>query len=160
MMNRRIFIAALAGGAACPLLAYAQQTGHIPRIGVLRFGPAAAYQGRMEALRTGLRQLGYVEGRSIAIEFRGAETLGELQERAAEYVRLNVDVIFATSSTEVDAARQATTTIPIVFATHADPVGVGHVSSLAQPGGNITGLSMLLTEMVAKMLQTGPIRRS
>ena len=67
---------------------------------------------------------------------------------------MNVDVIFATSSTEVEAARQATKTIPIVFATHADPVGVGHVASLARPGGNITGLSMLLTELVAKELET------
>jgi putative ABC transport system substrate-binding protein len=72
---------------------------------------------------------------------------------AADLVRLNVDVIFATSSTEVEAARGATKTIPIVFATHADPVGVGHVVSLARPGGNTTGLSMLLTELVAKELE-------
>jgi putative ABC transport system substrate-binding protein len=153
-MNRRKILALLGGAAASwPLLAHAQDTAHIRRIGVLRFGPAAAYQDRLEALRAGLRQLGYVEGRTIAIEFRGAESAEQLRERAAEFVRMNVDVIFATSSTEVEAARQATTTIPIVFATHADPVGVGHVGSLAQPGGNITGLSMLLTEMVAKELE-------
>ena len=94
---------------------------------------------RVEALRTGLRALGYVEGKNIVIEFRWAETVDQLSELAAELVRMNVDVIFATSSTEVEAVRQATKTIPIVFATHADPVGLGHVASLARPGGNITG---------------------
>ena len=88
-----------------------------------------------------MRDLGYVEGKNIVIEFRWAETVDQLPELAAELVRMNVDVIFAPSSTQVEAARQATKTIPIVFATHADPVGVGHVASLARPGGNITGLS-------------------
>jgi putative ABC transport system substrate-binding protein len=125
----------------------------IPRIGILRFGPAAAYVDRVEALRSGLRQLGYVEGKNIVIEFRWAETIDQLRELAAELVHMNVEIIFATSSTEVEAARQATKAIPIVFATHADPVGVGHVASLARPGGNITGLSMLLTELVAKELE-------
>jgi putative ABC transport system substrate-binding protein len=87
------------------------------------------------------------------MEFRWAATGDQLSEMAAELVRLHVDVIFATSSTEVEAARQATTTIPIVFATHADPVSLGHVASLAQPGGNLTGLSMLYTELVAKGLE-------
>jgi putative ABC transport system substrate-binding protein len=101
----------------------------------------------------GLRDLGYVEGKDITIAFRSAETTERLPEVAADLVRLNVDVVFATSSTEVDAARRATKTIPIVFATHADPVGVGHVACLARPGGNITGLSMLLTELAAKELE-------
>jgi hypothetical protein len=101
----------------------------------------------------GLRDLGYVEGKNITIAFRSAETTNRLPEVAADLVRLNVDVIFATSSTEVEAARRATKTIPIVFATHADPESVGHVASLARPGGNITGLSMLLTELVAKQLE-------
>jgi putative ABC transport system substrate-binding protein len=129
------------------------QAANIPRIGILRFGPAAAYADRVEALRSGLRQLGHVEGNTFVIEFRGAETLDRLRASAAELVRMNVAVIFATSSTEVEAARQATKTIPIVFATHADPVGVGHVASLSRPGGNITGLSMLLTELLAKELE-------
>ena len=100
---------------------------------------------RVEALRAGLRDLGYLEGKNIVIDFRWAEVVGRLRELAAELVRENVDVIFATSSTEVEAARQATTTIPIVFSTHFDPVGTGHVSSLARPGGNITGLAALST---------------
>jgi putative ABC transport system substrate-binding protein len=150
--RRREFVALAASAAAWPFAAHAQQTG-IPRIGVLRFGSAAANLDRVEALRAGLRQLAYEEGRNIVIEFRWGETAEQLRAFAAELARMNVDVIFATSSTEVEAARQATKTIPIVFATHADPVGVGHVSSLAHPGGNVTGLSMLLTEMVAKELE-------
>src|ERR1700730_5334564 len=79
--------------------------------------------------------------------------IDQLSELATELVRMNVDVIFAPSSTEVEVARLATNAIPIVFATHADPVGLGHVASLARPGGNITGLSMLLTELAAKELE-------
>ena len=105
---------------------------------------------RVEALRTGLRELGYVEGKNAVIEFRWADGGAQMRELAAELVLLNVDVIFATSSTEVEAARQATRTIPIVFATHADPVGVGHVASLPRPGGNATGLSVLQTDLTAK----------
>jgi putative ABC transport system substrate-binding protein len=131
----------------------AQPPGKVARLGLLRFGPASAYAGRVEALRTGLRDLGYVEGKNLVIEFRWAATVDQLSELAAELVRLQVDVIFATSSTEVEPARQATKTIPIVFATHADPVGLGHVASLAQPGGNITGLSSFLTEPVTKALE-------
>ena len=133
--------------------ARAQQPGKVARLGVLRFGPASAYAGRVEALRTGLRELGYVEGKNIVIEFRWAETGDQLSERAAELVRMNVDVIFATSSTEVEAVRRATKTIPIVFATHADPVALGHVASLARPAGNITGLSMVFTDLVVKELE-------
>jgi putative ABC transport system substrate-binding protein len=153
-MKRREFIMLLGGAAvAWPVAVRAQQPSNIPRVGVLRFGPAAAYVDRVEALRSGLRQLGYVEGKNIAIEYVWTETADRLDERAAELVRMNVDIIFATSSTEVEAARKATMTVPIVFATYADPVGVGHVANLAQPGGNITGLSMLLTELVAKELE-------
>jgi len=108
---------------------------------------------RVEALRMGLRDLGYVEGKNIAIAFRAAETAERLPEAAAELVRLKVDVIFATSSTEVEAARRATKAIPIVFATHADPVSLGHVASLARPGGNATGLSAQVTEVVVKDLE-------
>jgi putative ABC transport system substrate-binding protein len=104
------------------------------------------------ALREGLRELGYVEGKNITIEFRWAETIDELRERAAELVRMNVDVIFATSSTEVGAAKEVTKAIPIVFATHADPIGTGHVTSLPRPGGNITGLSVMQSDLTAKAL--------
>jgi putative ABC transport system substrate-binding protein len=131
----------------------AETRANVRQIGYLMSGPPASWANRLEALRTGLRDLGYIEGKNIAIAVRSAESADRLPQAAAELVRLNVDVIFATSSTEVEAARRATKTIPIVFATHADPVGVGHVTSLARPGGNITGLSMILTELVAKELE-------
>ena len=153
-MRRREFIAGIAGAAAAwPLAARAQQSANVPRIGFLRLGPTSSHASRVEALRTGLRELGYVEGKNIAIEFRWAETVEQLSEFAAELVRMNVSIIFATSSTEVGIVQQLTKTIPIVFATHADPIGVGHVASLSRPGGNITGLSMLMTEMSAKALE-------
>jgi len=153
-MRRREFITLLSGAAvAWPLTARAQQPSKIPRIGFLRFGSASAHAGRVEALRAGLRQLGYVEGKNIVIEFRWPERVDQLPEFAAELVGMNVDVIFAMSSTEVEAVRQATKTIPIVFALHADPVGLGHVASLARPGGNITGLTIVLTDLVAKELE-------
>ena len=87
------------------------------------------------------------------IEFRWADTVDQLPELAAELVRMKVDLIIAPASTEVEPARQATKTIPIVFAQHADPVGLGHVASLARPGGNITGVSMVMTELATKALQ-------
>src|SRR6266481_981224 len=154
-MKRRDFIALLGGGAvAWPLAVHAQQqSAKIARIGYLTFGTAAAAAPRVDAMRAGLRDLGYVEGKNILIEFRWAERVELLHELAAELAHSNVDIIFATSSTEVEPARQATKTIPIVFATHADPVGIGHVASLARPGGNITGLTMLLTDLVAKQLE-------
>jgi putative ABC transport system substrate-binding protein len=151
-MKRREFITLLGNAAAWPLSAHAQQAAKIPRIGYLGLGPAAG-DSRVEALRAGLRDLGYVEGKNITIEFRGSEKVEQLSQLAAELVDMNVNIIFAPSSTQVDAARQATKTIPIVFATHADPVGLGHVASLRRPGGNITGLSELLTELAAKELE-------
>jgi putative ABC transport system substrate-binding protein len=99
-----------------------------------------------------LRDLGYVEGKNITIDFRWAESVSQLPELAAELVKLNVDLIFASSSTQVGPALSATRTIPIIFANHADPIGTGHVASLARPGGNATGLSMLLTDLVGKEL--------
>jgi putative ABC transport system substrate-binding protein len=101
----------------------------------------------------GLRALGYIEGKNLVIEFRWAETVEQLQEAAAELVRMNVEVIFAISSTETERARQATNTIPIVFATHADPIGLGHVASLPRPGGNITGLTVVQTEFTEKDME-------
>src|SRR5215207_574560 len=119
----------------------AQQGVKIARLGFLGPGPASNFAPRVEALRGGLRDLGYVEGKNLVIEFRWFDRVAELPELAAELVRQNVDVVFASSSTEVGALAQVTTTTPVVFATHADPVGVGHVASLAKPGGNITGLT-------------------
>jgi putative ABC transport system substrate-binding protein len=153
LMRRREFITLLGGAVAWPLPLRAQQSAKVPRIGFLVFGPASAYAGRVEALRAGLRQLGYVEGKNIVIEFQFAETADQLPELAAELVRMNADVIFAMSSTEVEATRQVTKSIPIVFATHADPVGLGHVASLPRPSGNITGLTVLQTDLTAKALE-------
>jgi putative ABC transport system substrate-binding protein len=153
-MIRRAFITLLGGvAAAWPLRLSAQQPGKAPRVGYLGFGPASAYGTRVEALWAGLRELGYDEGKNIVIEFRWAERVDQLPELAAELVRMKVDVIFASSSTLVEPARQATQTIPIVFSNHADPVGIWHVASLARPGANITGLSMLLTDLAAKELE-------
>jgi putative ABC transport system substrate-binding protein len=152
-MRRRDFIT-LVGGAAMPLplAVRAQQRTHIPKIGYLGLGPASGSADRVEALQQGLRDLGYVDGRNIVIEFRWTDNVDSLPTLAADFVRENVDIIFANSSTLVEPARQATKTIPIVFAVHADPVGMGHVASLAHPGGNITGLTMLLTDIAAKEL--------
>ena len=149
--RRRQFITLAAGAAAAwPLVARAQPRARPPRIGFLglAFEPTAG-----EWLGAGLRDLGYIEGTNIIIEWQWAQNVDELPALVAELVRMDVDVIFAPSSTFVEAARQATTTIPIVFAVHADPVGLGHVAALARPGGNVTGTSMLLTELAAKGLE-------
>jgi putative tryptophan/tyrosine transport system substrate-binding protein len=100
-----------------------------------------------------LRDLGYVEGQNIKIEFRWASTVDEMPTLAKELVQMNVDAILAPASTQVAPARQATKTIPIIFAQHADPVGTGDVASLSHPGGNVTGVSMVLTELAAKGLE-------
>jgi putative tryptophan/tyrosine transport system substrate-binding protein len=153
-VKRRNFITLLAGAvAAWPLAAHAQQAAKVARIGFLGLAPAAAWAAPIEALRTRLHDLGYVEGKNIIIEWKWAENVNQLSELATQLVGMNVDVIFAYSSTEVEAARRATRTIPIVFAVHADPVGLGHVTNLPRPGGNITGLSDLLTDLVAKQLE-------
>ncbi len=152
--KRRELIALLGGTIAWPLFAHAQPATKVWLIGYLGFGIATANADRVEALRAGLRDLGYVEGRNLVIEFRWSDTVEEqMHEAAAELVRINVDIIFATSSTEVEPARRATKTIPIVFATHADPVSVGHVESLPRPGGNATGLVDIQTEITAKRLE-------
>ena len=145
----------LAGGAVAgsPLAAWAQQAGKLYRIGFLWDGPAV-FPDAIEAFRAGLRDLGYVEGRNIAIEYRWAEGKPErMREFAEELVRLKVDVIMAPSSNYTAVAKQATSTIPIIFMSHAEPVGTGHVASLARPGGNITGLSLMMTETSVKGLE-------
>ena len=131
-MKRRAFIAGLGGAAAWPMVARAQQHPKVPRIGFL--GLAPEFSG-VDALQAGLRDLGYVDGSSVQIDWRWAERVDQLPELAAELVRMNVDLIVAPSSTFVEAARQATKTIPIVFTVHADPVGLGHAASLARPAG-------------------------
>jgi putative tryptophan/tyrosine transport system substrate-binding protein len=153
-MRRREFVTLLGGVLATwPVVARAQHPARVFRIGFLGFGNASTWANRVEALRGGLRDLGYIDGKNIVIEFRWTETIEQLPELATELVRMNVDVIFAPSSTEVEVARQVTNAIPIVFATHADPVGLGHVASLSRPGGNITGLSGLGADLAVKALE-------
>ena len=134
--------------------AEAQQPAKIPRIGLLSAVPLSSMSARVEAFRQGLRELGYVEGQNIAIEYRFAEgKLDQVSHNAAELVRLKVDAIVTAGATDTRAAKQATSTIPIVMAFDSDPVGSGFVASLARPGGNITGLSSLTPEITGKQLE-------
>jgi putative tryptophan/tyrosine transport system substrate-binding protein len=153
-VKRREFITLLGGAAvAWPLAASAQQPGKLPTIGFLN-GATPSTQGQwVAALVQRLRELGWIEGRTIAIEYRWAEGRFErFAEIAAEFVRLKVDVI-VTAGPPVFAAKQATSVIPIVFATVADPLGSGLVASLARPGGNVTGLSLTSPELASKRLE-------
>jgi putative ABC transport system substrate-binding protein len=152
--TRRAFIGTLAGAVlATPLAAEAQQVAKIARIGYLSPNLAASPHLR-EAFLQGLRDLGYVEGRNVVIEIRSAEGKFErLPALAAELVALKVDVILATGTPASLAAEQATRTLPIVFVAAADPVTSGFVTSLARPGGNITGLFNLAPELVGKCLE-------
>jgi ABC-type uncharacterized transport system substrate-binding protein len=137
-------ITLLLGGLFSPVAAEAQQAAKAARIGYLANLPPAAYPHLHEAFLQGLRDLGYVEGRNLVIEYRFAEGKFErFPALAAELVALRVDVIVAANSLAVLPAKQATKTIPIVFTVAADPVGSGLVTSLARPGGNVTGLSFL-----------------
>ena len=148
-----IFILA-SGLLAAPLPAAAQQPAKVARMGFLGIVPPSATPHLVEAFRRGLRDLCYVEGQNVVIELRWAEgRLERLSDLAAELVRLKVDVIQTHATPGALAAKQATTTIPIVMAVAADPVGSGLVASLARPGGNITGLSLLAPELAGKRLQ-------
>ncbi len=132
----------------------AQQPTKISRIGFQSAASPSANAARIEAFRQGLRDLGYVEGKNIVIEYRYAEgKLDRLHEFAAEFVRLKVDIIVAAAPSSTRAAKEATSTIPIVMAFDTDPVGNGFVASLARPGGNITGLSTLAPEISGKQLE-------
>jgi putative tryptophan/tyrosine transport system substrate-binding protein len=134
--------------------AHAQQPTKIPRIGFLTGISAAGSAARVEAFRQGLRELGYVEGKNIVIEYRYADgKLDRLSELADELVRLEVNVIVTGGSAATRPARAATVTIPIVMGQDSDPVGSGFVASLARPGGNITGLSNLAPEISGKRLE-------
>jgi len=142
------------GLVLAPLAADAQQVAKVPRIGFLD-GHSPRKGGNIDAFREGMRKLGYIEGQSIVIEWRWAEgSLERLPALAAELVRLKVDVIVASSGTPATvAAKNATTTIPIVFTSVGDPVAQGLVASLARPGGNLTGLAVMSTELIAKCLE-------
>jgi putative tryptophan/tyrosine transport system substrate-binding protein len=156
LLRRREFIAGLGGVAAWPVCGSAQQSKKLSTIGILTIGTQAS-SGRpglpVDSFVRGLRELGWIEGENIRVELAAAPRVELLPELAAELVRMQVDVIFASSSTFVEAALRATKTIPIVFSAHNDPIGVGHVASLAHPGGNVTGLSQLQTELVTKELE-------
>jgi putative ABC transport system substrate-binding protein len=151
-MNRRLFGLVTLLFLAVSALAEAQQPAKVPRIG--RLGGGTLSSPRINAFLQALRELGYVEGKNIVIEWRSAEeNFDRLPALAAELVRLKVDVIVTTSPTGTRAAKQATATIPIVMTNDSDPVGIGFVASLARPGGNITGLSTLAPELSGKRLE-------
>ncbi|TMJ79291.1 MAG: ABC transporter substrate-binding protein, partial [Alphaproteobacteria bacterium] len=152
-MRRREVMLLLGGAMTAPLTALAQQAGKVYRVAFLGDSPTV-YPDAIDALRQGLRDLGYVEGRNIAIEYRWAQGKPErMRELAEELARLKVDVIIVPGSIYTEAAKRATSTIPIVFLGHADPVATGHATSLARPGGNITGISIMLTEASIKSLE-------
>jgi putative ABC transport system substrate-binding protein len=155
-VRRREFIAALGGAAAAflPLAARAQQAARLPIIGYLGSSTALAQSQWTAAFVQRLRELGWMEGRNIAIEYRWAEGRSErFGEIAAEFVRLKVDVIVTAGTAPALATKRATSTMPIVFPLAGDPVGNGLVVSLARPGGNITGLSLQTTDIGAKRLE-------
>jgi putative tryptophan/tyrosine transport system substrate-binding protein len=153
-MNRRTFLCGLTlGTLTAPLAVEAQQPARLPRVGYLTFGTQASTEEDVEALRQGLREHGYVEGKTIAIEYRFADGREErLPVLAAELVGLKVDLIFAPGPA-LPAAMNATKTIPIVFTAIADPVGYGLVPNLARPGGHITGVSYMGVELNPKRLE-------
>ena len=150
--RRKLVIVLGAGALAAPFGVFAQSSGKVWRIGVLASSSSPTQFD--EAFRDELRILGYIEGRNLSIEYRGsAGDDARLPELAAELVQLKVDVILTNSGLPPAAAKRATSTIPIVTAATADPVGQGLVASLARPGGNLTGLSMLSTDLTEKRVQ-------
>jgi ABC-type uncharacterized transport system substrate-binding protein len=152
-MRRRDFVAVVGGAVAWPVTARAQQVRRLPTIGFLGESSAGALSQRIAALVQRLHELGWFEGRTVAIEYRWGEGRNDrFAEIAAEFVRLKVDIIVTSGTPAVLAAKQATTTIPIVIANAGDPVATGMVASLAWPGGNITGLSLQANELTGKRL--------
>ena len=152
-MERRRFIEVIAGGfVAAPLAVEAQQAGKVPRIAYIRAeAPPAA---DVEAFRQGLREHGYFEGKNIVVEYRWADGNDQrLRAIVADLIRVKVDLIVASAPAAARAAKEATTTIPIVMVLVADPVAFGFVASLARPGGNVTGFAFLLPELSGKRLQ-------
>jgi ABC-type uncharacterized transport system substrate-binding protein len=153
-MKRREFIMLLGSAPAWPLAARAQQAAKLPTIGFLGSSTPSAMSQWVAAFVQRLRELGWIEGRTVAIEYRWAEGHNSrAAEIAAEFVRLKVDVIVTYSTSPVLAAKQATSVIPIVFAAATDAVGAGLVANLARPGGNVTGLSLQQTDVAGKRLE-------
>jgi putative tryptophan/tyrosine transport system substrate-binding protein len=152
-LNRRAFITLLGGAASASPVA-AQQPGKIARIGFLGPNSASSWGSRLEAFRSGLRDHGYEEGKNTVIEFRWAEdNYDRLSELAAELVRLNVDVLVTYGTPGTLAAKRATATTPIVMAYIGDALATGIIASLARPGGNVTGSTYFLSELMAKRLE-------
>jgi putative tryptophan/tyrosine transport system substrate-binding protein len=155
-MKKAILLSILVVAAqlAVAVIAEAQQPGKIPRIGFQTDAPYSTLTARIEGFRQGLRELGYIEGKNIIIEWRSAEGKPERRsEIATELIRLNVDVIVSGGATITRTLREATSTVPIVMGQDTDPVGNGFVASLAKPGGNITGLAALAPETSGKQLE-------
>ena len=154
MISRRTFLAVVTGVLlGVPLAAWAQQAGKVYRIGFVWDSPTV-WPHALEAFRQGLRDLGWVEGQNIIVEYRWAEGRFErLPSLMDELIRLKVDLIVAPTSIYTGAAKQATSTIPIVFVSHADPIGSGHVATLARPGSNATGLTIIMSETMSKSLE-------
>src|SRR5437660_7070332 len=152
-MDRRMFIGGVAGGLfATPLPAPAQQAGKVYRIGILEAIPAAQNAANLDALRNGLRELGYVEGRNLVIEYRSADGRAErFPDLASELVRLKVDLIVTRGTPAAIAAKNATETIPVVMATMGGPGAI--VATFAHPGGNITGVTTFSTELTGKRIE-------
>ena len=152
-MRRREFIKVFFGSAVWPLAARAQQAARLPTIGYMGAGSQATWSTWTAAFVKRMRELGWIEGRTVTIEYRWAEGRRErFDEIAAEFVRLKVDVIVTVGSA-VPAVTKATSTIPIVFAIAVDPVGTGMVASLARPGGNVTGLTNQAAELPSKRIE-------
>ena len=152
-LQRREFIALLGGAAAWPVTARAQQPGKRPIIGFLGDSTPVGESERAAAFARRLHDLGWIEGRTIAIEYRWADGRSErLAEIAAEFAQLKVDIIVTAGTPAVMAAKQAAPVVPIVFAAAGDPVGAGLVTTLARPGGNVTGLSVLSVDLAGKRI--------
>ena len=163
MSKKVIWVALSAMLLALSFAAVAQQSGKLPRIGLLFTGESSPPSPNVEAFRQGLRDLGYVEGKNIVLEYRYAEgKIERLPHLAEELVRLPVDVIVTATSPAIHAAKRATDTIPIVFAVSGNPMATGYVASLARPGGNVTGLSVMDYELSGKRLEllTEALRRA
>jgi putative ABC transport system substrate-binding protein len=153
-LKRRDFITLLGGAAAWPLAARAQEPRRLPTIGFLGPNTRSVDSQRLAAFVERLRELGWTENRTVAIDYRWGEGRDErFAQFAAEFVRRNVDVIVTGGTASVIAVKQATSTIPIVFGVAGDPVATGLVVSLAKPGGNVTGLSNQVTDTAAKRLE-------
>ena len=151
MDRRRFLLASLAWALAPPIAAEAQQGGKVYRIGFLRNGPPP--KTFIEGFRQGLRELGYVESQNITIEYGVTRTADELPAAAARLLNLKVDVILASGTPPVPAAKNATKTVPIVFVASIDPVATGVVASLARPGGNVTGFTGVHSALMGKRLE-------